>query len=207
MPEIIYCEQNTPEWHAARLGVPTASNVATIMAKGSGGGASKTRRAYMYKLAGEIITGEPAESFSNAHIERGHEHEPVARVNYQIITGNTVEEVGFVKTGTFGASPDGFVGDDGLIEIKSKAPHLMVEIIATGKRPVEHDKQCHAQMLATWRAWVDLVIYCPGFPLLIFRITRDEDVIAEMTAEIDKFNSELADVVAAVRAYGKGSTS
>ena len=95
--EIINVEQGTPAWFQARAGIPTASNFKLVMAKGQG----KTRKTYMLKLAGEILTGEVQEQFSNQHTERGNELEPEALELYELQTGNKVEKCGFIKA--FGA--------------------------------------------------------------------------------------------------------
>src|SRR5437879_13785053 len=107
--QIITCEQNSEEWLRARAGIPTASQFATVLAKGEG----KTRRTYMLKLAGEIITGEPMENFTNEHTERGHEQEPEARDLYAFQTGEGLYRVAFIRDGRKGASPDCLIGDDG----------------------------------------------------------------------------------------------
>jgi hypothetical protein len=103
--EIYTCEQGSEEWFAARLGIPTASQFQTIMAKGRDGGDSKTRRTYMMKLAGEILTGEPMDSFSNEHTERGHEMEPDARNLYAFMRDCEPQCVGFIRNGQKGCSP------------------------------------------------------------------------------------------------------
>lgn len=198
MPEFMTFEQNTPEWHEARLGCVTASRFKDVMAKGQG----KTRAKYLYELAGEIITGEPTESYSNSHMERGHEQEPDAREMYGFITGMTPELVGFVKDGRVGCSPDSLVGDDGLLEIKSKLPHLIAECIDKDRFPSEHKAQCQGALWVTGRKWIDLAVYCPGFPLFVKRAERDEDFISDLTSEVDRFLDDLDDAVAKIRAYG-----
>ncbi|MGJ4997275.1 YqaJ viral recombinase family protein [Bradyrhizobium sp. HKCCYLS3077] len=100
--QVINCEQNSAEWLRARMGIPTASQFSTVLAKGEG----ETRRTYLLKLAGEIITGEPMESFSNEHTERGHRMEAEARDLYAFQTGAALERVGFIRSGRAGCSPD-----------------------------------------------------------------------------------------------------
>ena len=112
--QIIDCTQNSPEWLQARAGIATASQFATIIASGkTAGSPSVGRRTYMLKLAGEIITGEPMESFSNEHTERGHAMEDQARDLYAFQTGYQLERVGFIRDGRKGASPDSLIGEDG----------------------------------------------------------------------------------------------
>src|SRR4051812_4435301 len=107
--EILNMDQGSPEWFAARAGIPTASMFATVMASGKNGGESKGRRTYMLKLAGEIITGEPMDNYSNGHMERGHVMEPEARDLYSFMTDAEPELVGFIRNGRKGASPDSLI--------------------------------------------------------------------------------------------------
>ncbi len=197
--EIISCEQNSPEWYAARLGIPTASNFATVMAKGEG----KTRRTYMLKLAGEIITGEPAESYTNGHMERGHEMEPKALKAYRFMTNCEPELVGFIKNGDKGASPDCVIDADGLGEFKSKAPHILIEVLLKDQFPPEHRAQCQGALWVAEREWVDIVCYWPKLPLFVKRAYRDEEYIKTIAGEVAKFNDELAATVETIRRYGQ----
>lgn len=122
---ILEVEQGTAEWLAARAGLPTASEFSTILAKGKDGGASKTRRSYMMRLAGEILTGEVAETYSNGHMERGKVLEPEARNLYAFQADVDPEQVGFIINGSKGCSPDSLIGSDGALEIKTKLPGAM----------------------------------------------------------------------------------
>ena len=202
MMEIITCEQGTPEWFEARRGIPTASEFSTVMASGHGGGESKTRKTYLYKLAGEIITGRPSESFINAHMERGHEMEPEARAAYAFIKGVDPEQVGFIRNGRAGASPDSLLGADGLLEIKTKLPHLMIETILRGGMPPDHRAQCQGQLWIAEREWLDIAVYWPGMPIFVHREQRDPQFIASLAKAVSDFNEELDEIVARVRAYG-----
>lgn len=202
MMEIIDCEQGTPEWHFSRCGIPTASEFSTVMASGRGGGESKTRKTYLYKLAGEIITGEPMAGFSNAHTDRGHEMEPEARDAYAFMKGAEPVQVGFIRNGRAGASPDSLLGADGLLEIKTKLPHLMIETILRGEMPPEHRAQCQGQLWVAEREWVDIAVYWPGLPLFVHRERRDPHFIASLEKAVAEFNEELDEIVARVRAYG-----
>lgn len=203
MAEIISCDQNSPEWFKARMGIPTASEFATVMAKGKGGGDSKTRQTYLYKLAGEIITGEPMESYSNAHMERGKLMENEARTLYEFMTDQSCERVGFIRSGRKGASPDSLVGSDGLVEIKTKLPHLLIEALLRGEFPPEHKAQCQGQLWVAERDWLDIAIYWPGMPLFVTTATRDEAYIRDLSDGIDAFNEELDRIVDRVRAFGE----
>lgn len=196
--QILNCEQGTEEWFQARAGIPTASMFATMMAGGKGA----TRTKYLYEKAGEIITGEPAEGFAgNKHTERGHEQEPVARELYELQTGLKVEECGFMRADyNAGYSPDGIVGDDGLIEIKSKLPHLQIEILLKGEVPTTYAKQTQGGLLISERDWLDFVIFSPGLPLFVKRCYRDETLIKEIRSEIDRFNNDLNEIVQKIEA-------
>lgn len=197
--EVINCEQNSPEWYEARLGIPTASNFATVMAKGEG----KTRRTYMLKLAGEILTGAPAENYSNAAMERGHEMEPEALKEYSFMTNSEPELIGFVRNGNKGASPDCLVGPNGLGEFKSKAPHILIEVLLKDQFPPEHRAQCQGALWVAEREWVDIVCFWPKLPLFVKRAYRDEAYIKTISDEVDRFNDELAATVEQIRRYGQ----
>src|SRR5512139_1445637 len=123
----IDCDQNSPEWHQARLGIPTASNFKAIIGIKKDAREKATRALYMRKLAGEIITGEPAESYYNEAMQRGHEMEAEARDAYIFSTGTELTQVGFVTNGIAGCSPDRLIGEDGGLEIKTAAPHILIE--------------------------------------------------------------------------------
>lgn len=203
MLEIITCDQGSPEWDKARLGIPTASEFASILTKGRGGAESRTRQSYLYKLAGERLTSEPMESVVTAHMERGRLMEEEARSVYSFVTGNVCERVGFLRRGRAGASPDGLIGSDGLVEIKTKLPHLMVETILRGEFPPEHKAQCQGQLWVSGRAWIDIAVYWPGLPIFVTRAERDEAFIRELADAVETFNDELDRVIAQVRAYGR----
>lgn len=193
-------EQGTEEWFAVRAGIPTASMFSAILSKGRTKGApSKTRLTYMYKLAGEIITGEPGETYSNAHMERGIIMEEEARLAYQLQSGEIPELVGFVRNGNKGCSPDAFIQDDGMLEIKTKLPHIMVDVLLSGKVPSEHTAQLQGQLWVAEREWVDFVAYWPRMPLFVQRVYRDEAYIKTLESEVNRFVDELNDVVEQVK--------
>ena len=194
---IVECEQNSEEWYLARCGLPTASGFADILAQGRGGAPSKTRQTYLYKLAGERITGKPAENYRNAYMDRGHEVEDQARAWYEMVTEQEVQRVGFVKCDerNVGCSPDGFVGAEGGIEIKSIAPHLLIPVLESGKFPSEHTAQIQGFLWITARKWVDAIAFFPGMPPFKQRIERDEKFIAELAVAVKEFNAELEALV------------
>lgn len=204
MIELFDCEQSTPEWYAARMGIPTASEFAVVMRdKGRGSdGKSETRRKYLYRLAAEIVTGEPCETYSNYHMDRGKAVEPEARSLYAFLCDEPLQQVGFIRNGRKGASPDSLVGDRGGLEIKTKLPDLMVETLLKDEFPNEFMAQVQGNMWVAEREWWDLCVYWPKLPLFAKRVPRDEAYIAKISAAVDKFNAELAEVVEKVRRYG-----
>jgi hypothetical protein len=203
MMQINTCEQGTTEWYQARIGLPTSSMFGTVMAKGKGGGDSLTRRKYLFQLAGEIVTGEASEGYTNGHTDRGHEMEIEARNYYEFMTDENVELVGFITNGQKGCSPDGLVGTKGMFEAKSKLPHLMIELLLRDEFPPEHKAQCQGALWVAEREWIDIVVYWPKLPLFIKRAYRDESYISTIATAVKDFNEELAEVVEQIRAYGK----
>lgn len=200
---LVECEQGTPEWYAARRGLPTASEFSTILAKGRDGGASVTRRTYMLKLAGEIITEELTESYSNGFMERGKEQEAEARDLYAFINDDPLSRVGFVRNGSVGCSPDAFVGDRGVLEIKTAMAHILIGHLIKDDFPPEHKAQTQGALWVCEREWVDLAVYSPKLPLFVKRAHRDEEYIKNLASAVAQFNEELAAVVENVRRYGE----
>jgi hypothetical protein len=193
---ILGCEQGSEEWFRARMGMPTASEFATVMASGRGGGESKTRRTYMLKLAGEILTGEPMENYSNAHMERGKDMEGEARDLYSFMTDAEPERVGFIVNGPKGCSPDSLLGSSGMLEVKTKLPHLLLDVLIKDQFPPEHKAQCQGALWVAEREWIDIAVYWPKLPLFVKRAYRDEPYIASLAAAVDDFNTELHEIVA-----------
>lgn len=203
MIEIINCEQGTPEWFAARAGIPTASEFSTVMAVGPKGGKSATRVAYLNKLVGEIITGEPMSSYSNPDMERGKLMEDEARDLYCFTHDVEPIRVGFVRNGDKGASPDSLIGTNGGLEIKSAAPHIQVARLLANELPSEHRAQVLGNIWVCEREWWDFCSYCPKMPLFTVRVYRDEDYIKRLANEVDLFNAELRQTVDYIRRYGR----
>ena len=195
MIQVHDCEQGTPAWYECRRGLPTASEFATVLAKGEG----KTRRTYMLKLAGEILTEELAESYSNPHMERGKAMEGEARDLYAFLSDDPLTRVGFISNGPKGCSPDALVGDSGILEIKTALPHILLGHLLRGEFPPEHKAQTQGALWVCEREWVDLAIYWPKLPLFTKRATRDEEYIKNLAAEVDRFNTELAETVERIR--------
>jgi hypothetical protein len=129
--------------------------------------------------------------------------EDEARTLYQFMADVDCERVGFIRSGRKGASPDSLVGSNGLVEIKTKLPHLMIETLLRGEFPPEHKAQCQGQLWVSEREWIDIAVYWPGLPLFVTRATRDEPYIREMSDAVDAFNAELDMIVDRVRAYDR----
>lgn len=200
--QIHTCEQGSPEWFKVRAGMPTASEFSTVMATGRGGGDSKTRRTYMLKLAGEILTGEPMEGFTNHHMERGKVMEGEARDFYSFMKDADPQPVGFIVNGKKGCSPDSLIGNDGGCEIKTKLPHLQLDVLLRDAIPSEHIPQVQGCLWVAEREWWDFVSYWPNLPLFVKRAYRDEAYIKQMASAVDAFNDELAAIVEKIRFYG-----
>lgn len=191
--------QGSPEWFEARAGIPTASRFSTVMAKGEG----KTRSEYMRTLAGEVITGEIEESFSSPHMERGKLMEDEARETYAFINSVEPYQVGFIRNGDKGASPDSLIGTDGGLEIKTALPRIQIDRLERNRLPPEHKAQVQGNLWIAEREWWDFVSYWPRLPMLIVRVYRDEEYIKTMSDEIDRFNNEKAALIERIRAYGQ----
>lgn len=165
----------------------------------------KGRTSLLRKLAAEIITGESAPEYDNADLRRGREQEDDARRAYELVTDAEVRRVGIGisdEHGGCGASPDGLIGDDGGLELKSMRPDLLIGVLPKGEVPSEHVAQVQGNMLVFGRSWWDLVIYAPKMPLARWRVHRDAEYCARLAKEIAAFNQEKAELVDWVRRYG-----
>lgn len=200
-PEIIDCEQGTPEWHAARLGIPTASRFNDVMRTLGRGenGESKTRRTYLNQLAAERITGEPMKTFQNEDMIRGTEQEPEALKSYEFLTENVVQRVGFIRGFRCGCSPDGLIGEDGMVEFKSTEPHLLIDIWRRRMPPPVHFTQCQGNLMVARREWIDLAIFAPKLPLFVHRFQKDIAFIENLEGQVHIFNKELDQIVEQIR--------
>jgi hypothetical protein len=148
-------------------------------------------------------TGEPAEGFSTIHTRRGQELEPQLRADYELLADCDVVQVGFVKRGRFGASPDGLVGADGLVEFKTHLPKILLPMLLDGEFPDEHMAQVQGQLWVTGREWVDLCAFYPGLPMFKVRTYRDETFISELEARLGRFDALVSDTVARIQAIGQ----
>ena len=189
-------EQRTDEWFAARLGKVTASKVSDVMSKGMG------RETYMTYLIAEVLTTERASSFTNTAMEWGTATEPYARQAYEALNNLWVEEIGFAQHPTIeraGASPDGLVGDDGLIEIKCPNTATHLDTLIDKTIPKKYINQMQFQMACTGRKWCDFVSFDNRLPedlqIFVLRVERDDKHIAEMEIAITKFLAEMQEKI------------
>lgn len=198
--------QGSDEWKAARCGKVTASRVADVVARTkSGWGASRAN--YAAELIAERLTGTTPESYTNAAMQWGTDHEPQARAAYEWYADATVAEVAIVdhpKIAMSAASPDGLVWDDGLVEIKCPNTATHIETLLGGTVPAKYITQMHWQMACTGRQWCDFVSFDPRLPesmrLFIQRVPRDGKMIADLERDVSEFLSEIDAKVAALRA-------
>lgn len=196
--------QGSPEWFAARLGRVTASRICDVTARTkTGWGASRAN--YMAQLIVERLTGKPTESYTNAAMQHGIDCEPAARAAYQFETTTLVAKAGFDPHPTIpmaGASPDGYVGDDGLLECKCPQSAAHLDVLLSQTVPPKYVAQVQWQMACTGRAWCDFVSFDPRMPeemaLFIKRVPRDDRFIAETEGHVIEFLAELDKKIAAL---------
>jgi putative phage-type endonuclease len=203
-------EQGTESWFANRLGKVTASRIADLLAK-TKTGYSASRNNYMTQLVLERITQTRAESYSNAAMQWGTDQEPFALAAYEAHTGQMVEEVGFMphpEIDASGASPDGLVGDCGMVEIKCPSSSTTLEVWLThsqGGNPVDakYYAQMQWQMRCADRQWCDYVVFDPRLPtkaqLFICRVERNADWLKTTEDEVVKFLAEVDAKVVALK--------
>lgn len=190
-PVIFNCEQGSEEWFNLRLGIPTASNFSKILAKGQG----KTRKSHMYDLAEEIIKEEIKDSYVSDDMENGREYEAEAREHYESINKVKVEQVGFIKLGDIGCSPDGLIGDEGGLEIKCPKYKTQIKRIDENVFPYEYKPQVQGSLMITGRKWWDFFSYCRGLQPFQVRICRDEEYIKKLRKECDVFIHDLSKLI------------
>lgn len=200
--KVIDCEQNSAEWLAARCGSLGASSIADMVAKTrTGWGASRFNLAA--KLVCERLTGTPQESYTNAAMQWGHDTEPQARAMYEFMRDVAVQQVGLVLHPSISkshASPDGLVGDDGLIEIKCPNTATHIETLLSEDVEGKYVKQMQWQMACCGRAWCDFVSFDPRLPaemqIFVQRVRRDDEFIAELEREARLFLAEIDKTIA-----------
>ena len=191
-------EQGSQEWLALRAGKVTASKAADVMSAITTAG----YRNYLADLVVERLTGNKTESFTNAAMQWGVDQEPLARAEYEVKTGNFVDQIAFVEHPTiadFGCSPDGLVGDDGLIEIKCPNTATHIDYVMQDKVPTKYIPQIQCQLAVTGRKWCDFVSFDPRLPdglqILIVRLERDDEYIEKLQDRVVKFLDEVNSAV------------
>lgn len=194
-------EQGTDDWFNARLGKVTASRISDVVAK-TKSGVSASRGNYMAQLIVERMTNKPTESYSNTAMQWGTNTEPLARAAYEMATNTMVEEVGFVQhpdDEMCGASPDGLVGEDGLIEIKCPNTATHIETLINGEIDNKYLLQMQWQMACTGRQWCDFVSFDPRMPeslqLKIIRVNRLQSLIIDLETQVEQFLNETQEKV------------
>lgn len=200
-------EQRTTEWFSQRAGKVTASKIVDVMAK-TKTGYGATRANYLAEKVTERLTGLPyGNDFTNAAMQWGTDTEPQARAMYELQTGESVCETGFhdhPAISNSGASPDGLVGDTGLVEIKCPNTKTHIETLRGGKIDRKYILQMHWQMACTGTQWCDFASFDPRLPLelqlYVERVERDEELITEIEAEVSKFLTEVDEAVAELTA-------
>lgn len=199
-------EQGSAEWKALRIGKATASRIADVVAKTkTGWGASRAN--YAAELIAERLTGNAAESYSNAAMQWGIEKEPEALAAYEFLTNAEIERVAFVDhptIGMSGASPDGLVGAIGLIEVKCPNTATHLDTLLGDTVPAKYITQMQWQMACTGRQWCDFASFDPRLPeemrLFVRRVPRDATLIASLEKDVAAFLAELDEKVVALRA-------
>lgn len=191
--------QGSPEWFAARCGRATASCFGKVLATIKTGEAAE-RRNYRAQLICERLTGVVADSYTSAEMLHGTECEPLARAAYEALTGNLVEQVGFIPHPDLmiGASPDGLIDADGAIEIKCPNTATHIDSLLKGM-PATHIPQIQGCMWLSGRQWVDFVSFDPRLPeklqLYVQRIERDDIYIAKLALAVSLFLGEVDELV------------
>jgi putative phage-type endonuclease len=199
-------QQRTEDWFKQRLGKATASRIADIVAK-TKTGYSASRKNYAAQLVCERLTGVPQDGFTSPAMQWGTDTEPQARAAYCFHRDLDVSECGFFdhpEIAMSGASPDGLIGDDGLLEIKCPNTAGHIETLLGKAAPAKYVHQMMWQMACTGRAWCDFVSFDPRLPenmrLFVARLHRDDEMITELEAEVTAFLNEVGETVAQLRA-------
>ena len=187
------CQQGTVEWTEARLGIPTASEFSRIVT--ATGKLSKQRDGYLAELLAEWCLGEPVTNFmGNEWTERGQVLEPEARKYYAFQRDLDAETVGFIyldEARMVGCSPDGLVGEDGLLELKCPMAPTHLLWLCRGVLPPAHNAQVQGELWVTGRAWCDFMSYFPGLPPLLVRVEPDSKYQAALDDLMPKFVQEV----------------
>jgi hypothetical protein len=202
---ILNHEQGTEDWFAARLGIPSASNFSKLVT--STGKPSTSAEGYINQLIAEAVTGERADFYSNAHMERGTALEPEAKAYYELMRDVEVTEVGFCLHDTIraGCSPDALVGTGGL-EIKCPSGAVHVSYLRSGGLPVAYKQQVMGCMWITGAEWWDFLSYHPNMPSLLIRVKRDDKFIDLLASEVAKAAELIQEQVEKIQTLQRKST-
>lgn len=199
--------QGSEEWHAARCGVLTASEMKLIITPTLKVASNDKERAHMWELLAQRITRYVEPSYISDDMLRGQEDEIEARALYAKHYA-PVEDCGFITNDewgfTIGGSPDGLVGDDGMIECKSRRQKFQVETIVSGEMPADYAIQVQTLLLISGRKWCDFISYSGGLPMVTIRVYPDERVQGAILDATEKFEARLSD---AQRRYGDALAS
>lgn len=192
-------EQRTEDWYNIRKGKMTASNAETIIANGKG------LETYIYNLMAEYYSSAEKESYINADMQRGIDLEPEARLEFEFYTDLDVQEVGFIEHNDFiGVSPDGLIGDDGLIEIKCPNDSIYFKLLLSNNIKPEYIAQMQMQMYVTDRQYCYFVSYNPNFEksLYIKKINRDEEMIDKLKKGLERGTQLIKEIKENFRKVG-----
>lgn len=206
MAQISNAIQGSEEWQLDRIGKATASRFNDILAF-TRNGFGAARKNYAAELVAEILTGVRSDNYKSKSMEWGTETEPVARLQYQLVTGNEVEETGFWSHDTLpaGASPDGLVNHDGILEIKCPNTATHIETLTTQQIPKQYIPQVQGQLWITEKLWCDFVSYDPRLPenaqLVVIRVSRDEQYILELQEKVEEFMLDVQKQVRLIQRY------
>ena len=198
--------QGNDEWREMRRGKITASRISDIMASGRGGKPSATRENYLIELALERATGKvAANGFTSYAMQRGTELEPIARAEYEISTGYDVDQVDFVEheyLANTGASPDGLIRKDGMVEIKCPQPKAHLDTLRSKTIDRQYMLQMQWQMECADRQWCDYVSYNPDFPellrLVVIRVKYDEPMVLQIRDAVEQAEREITELVRSI---------
>lgn len=189
-------EQQSDAWRELRCGRIGSSDASALMANGEG------RRKLIYRIASEIITGIPTESYTNAFMERGKAQEAEARAAFALRYGCDPKIIGYVTNGRAGASPDSFIGKNRVLEIKTQRADLLAATILADNFPTEHHAQTQWLLWVCERDKIDLAIYAPKMPLFYKQAGRDARFIARIEQEAARAHAEIDTIVRRLRGYG-----
>jgi putative phage-type endonuclease len=206
MPAILQAEQRSPLWFESRLGVATASRFKDIMAR-TRTGYSAQRKNYMAELVSERLTGASQDNYQSQAMQWGVENEDTALLEYSLLTNVEVEQTSLWLHDTLkaGASPDGLVSDDGIVEIKCPNTATHIETLQKRSVPSQYWSQVQGQLWITERLWCDFISYDPRLPanaqLIVLHVERDEEYIAKLEQEVKEFLQEVDDQVEFVKNF------